>query len=150
MERNELIAFNNQFLQFVKAFEELKQRQHFNEIDPSITIREVHVVVAIEQNPSINMARLAELIGVTRSAMTQQAKRLQKKELISIESDPSNDKNKYLKLTKKGKALYELHQSQQHHLEQAILSVLSNYSAEDIAKISHLMKQIKQVWKDLP
>lgn len=150
MERNELIAFNNQFLQFIKAFEELKQRQHFNEIDPSITIREVHFVVVIEQNPSINMARLAELTGITRSAMTQQAKRLQKKELISIENDLSNDKNKYLKLTKKGKALYELHQSQQHHLEKAILSVLSNYSAEDIAKISHLMKQIKQVWKDLP
>lgn len=102
MNKKELHKFNNRFNSFVLAFEQLKKDQHRNSIDKSITINEVHLIDLIGRNQPVNLVKLSELLEVSRSAITQSVRRLTKKDFVSFEFAPDNEKNKYLILSKKG------------------------------------------------
>ena len=150
MNKKELQQFNNHFMSFMEAFEKLKSQQHANVIDQSITASEVHLIVTIENHQPINLVKLAEIQNISRSAVTQSSKRLIQKGLISLTTSPKNGKNKYLQLTGKGKKIYQLHQTQQDYIENAVLTVLETYSQEDLNKVTSLMADIKAVWENLP
>ena len=96
MNKKELHKFNNRFNSFALAFEQLKKAQHRNSIDKSITINEVHLIDLIGRNQPVNLVKLSELLEVSRSAITQSVRRLTKKNLVSFEFAPDNEKNKYL------------------------------------------------------
>ena len=131
MNKKELHKFNNRFNSFALAFEQLKKAQHRNSIDKSITINEVHLIDLIGRNQPVNLVKLSEILEVSRSAITQSVRRLTKKDLVSFEFAPDNEKNKYLILSKKGVDVFNIHKEQQEHIEKAIFSVLRNYSDED-------------------
>lgn len=94
MNKEELHKFNNRFNSFALAFEQLKKDQHRNSIDKSITINEVHLIDLIGRNQPVNLVKLSELLEVSRSAITQSVRRLTKKDLVSFEFAPDNEKNK--------------------------------------------------------
>jgi len=127
MNKKELHKFNNRFNSFVLAFEQLKKAQHRNSI-----------------------VKLSELLEVSRSAITQSVRRLTKKDLVSFEFAPDNEKNKYLILSKKGVDVFNIHKEQQEHIEKAISSVLRNYSDEDLQMVMKLMDDVEKVWQELP
>ena len=150
MNKKELHKFNNRFNSFVLAFEQLKKAQHRNSIDKSITINEVHLIDLIGRNQPVNLVKLSELLEVSRSAITQSVRRLTKKDLVSFEFAPDNEKNKYLILSKKGVDVFNIHKEQQEHIEKAISSVLRNYSDEDLQMVMKLMDDVEKVWQELP
>lgn len=150
MNKKALLKFNNRFNSFVLAFEQLKKAQHRNSIDKSITINEVHLIDLIGRNQPVNLVKLSELLEVSRSAITQSVRRSTKKDLVTFEFAPDNEKNKYLILSKKGVEVFNIHKEQQEHIEKAIFSVLRNYSDEDLQMVMKLMDDVEQVWQELP
>ena len=150
MNKKELHKFNNRFNSFALAFEQLKKAQHRNSIDKSITINDVHLIDLIGRNQPVNLVKLSELLEVSRSAITQSVRRLTKKDLVSFEFAPDNEKNKYLILSKKGVDVFNIHKEQQEHIETAIFSVLKNYSEEDLQRVMKLMDDVEKVWQELP
>ena len=150
MNKKELLKFNDRFNSFVLAFNQLKNFQHRNSIDKSITINEVHLIDLIGRNQPVNLVKLSELLEVSRSAVTQSVRRLTKKDLVSFEFAQDNEKNKYLILSKKGVEVFNIHKEQQEHIEKAIFSVLRNYSEEDLQMVVKLMDDVEQVWQELP
>ena len=150
MNKKELHKFNNRFNSFALAFERLKKNQHRNSIDKSITINEVHLIDLIGRNQPVNLVKLSELLEVSRSAVTQSVRRLTKKDLITFEFAPDNEKNKYLILSKKGVEVFNVHKEQQEYIEKTIFSVLRNYSEEDLQMVMKLMDDVEQVWRELP
>ena len=150
MNKKELHKFNNRFNSFVLAFEQLKKDKHRNSIDKSITINEVHLIDLIGRNQPVNLVTLSELLEVSRSAITQSVRRLTKKDLVSFEFAPDNEKNKYLILSQKGVDVFNIHKEQQEYIETAIFSVLKNYSDEDLQMVMKLMDDVEKVWQELP
>ena len=132
------------------GFEQVKKDQHRNSIDKSITINEVHLIDLIGRNQPVNLVTLSELLEVSRSAITQSVRRLTKKDLVSFEFAPDNEKNKYLILSQKGVDVFNIHKEQQEHIETAIFSVLKNYSDEDLQMVMKLMDDVEKVWQELP
>ena len=98
----------------------------------------------------MNLVKLSGLLEVSRSAVTQSVRRLIKKDLVSFEFAPDNEKNKYLILSKKGVGVFNVHKEQQEHIEKTIFSVLRNYSEEDLQMVMKLMDDVEQVWRELP
>ena len=150
MNKKELLKFNNRFNSFALDFEQLKKDQHRNSIDKSITINEVRLIDLIGRNQPVNLVKLSELLEVSRSAITQSVRRLIKKDLVSFEFAPDNEKNKYLILSKKGVEVFNIHKEQQEHIEKAIFSILRNYSEEDLQMVMKLLDDVEQVWRELP
>lgn len=150
MNKKELHKFNNRFNSFVLAFEQLKKDQHRNSIDKSITINEVHLIVVIGENQPLNLAKLSELLGVSRSAITQSVRRLIQKNLVFFDFKSNNGKNKYLRLSEKGIEVFKIHKEQQAYIEKSIFSVLNNYSEGELQTVVKLMDDIEKVWGELP
>ena len=150
MNKKELHKFNNRFNSFVLAFEQLKKDQHRNSIDKSITINEVHLIVVIGENQPLNLVKLSELLGVSRSAITQSVRRLIQKNLVFFDFKSNNGKNKYLRLSEKGIEVFKIHKEQQAYIEKSIFSVLNNYSEVELQTVVKLMDDIEKVWGELP
>ena len=150
MDKKEFITFNSRFNRFVLAFEQLKKNQHKNSVDKSITLNEVHLIVVIGKNQSLNLVKLSELLEVSRSAVTQSVRRLFQKNLVVFDFAPNNEKNKYLRLSEKGIEVFKIHKDQQEYIERSIFSVLNNYSERELQTVVKLMDDIERVWRELP
>ena len=150
MDKKEFITFNNRFNRFILAFDKLKKNQHKSGVDKSITLNEVHLIVVIGENQPLNLVKLSELLEVSRSAITQSVRRLIQKNLVVLDFDPNNGKNKYLRLTEKGIEIFKIHKEQQAYIEKSIFSVLNNYSEVELKTVVKLMDDIEKVWGELP
>ena len=150
MDKKEFIEFNNRFNRFILAFDQLKKNQHKSGVDKSITLNEVHLIVAIGENQPLNLVKLSELLEVSRSAITQSVRRLIQKNLVDFDFDPNNGKNKYLRLSEKGIEIFKIHKEQQEYIEKSIFSVLNNYSEVELKTVVKLMDDIEKVWGELP
>ncbi|HHS7744265.1 TPA: MarR family winged helix-turn-helix transcriptional regulator [Streptococcus pneumoniae] len=150
MDKKEFIAFNNRFNRFILAFDQLKKNQHKSGVDKSVTLNDVHLIVAIGKNQPLNLVKLSELLEVSRSAITQSVRRLIQKNLVVFDFDPNNGKNKYLRLSEKGIEIFKIHKEQQAYIEKSIFSVLNNYSEVELKTVVKLMDDIEKVWGELP
>ena len=150
MDKKEFIVFNNRFNRFILAFDQLKKNQHKSGVDKSITLNDVHLIVAIGKNQPLNLVKLSELLEVSRSAITQSVRRLIQKNLVFFDFDSNNGKNKYLRLSEKGIEIFKIHKEQQAYIEKSIFSVLNNYSEVELQTVVKLMDDIEKVWGELP
>lgn len=70
---------------------------------------EVSLLDIIHRHPDHSAAQLAETLGITRGALTQTAKKLMEKGLITQYHLPNNRKTKYHQLTDAGEAVRQGH-----------------------------------------
>ena len=119
--RKNCISLINRFNSFVLAFEQLKKAQHRNSIDKSITINEVHLIDLIGRNQPVNLVKLSELLEVSRSAITQSVRRLTKKDLVSFEFAPDNEKINIWYYPKKGLTFLTFIKSSKNIIEKPFL-----------------------------
>ena len=63
---------------------------------------EIHTIRTIGENPKVNVTRLAELMGVTKGAISQTVNKLAKKGLVRRLHSPDNAREVLLELTDRG------------------------------------------------
>jgi DNA-binding MarR family transcriptional regulator len=76
---------------------------------------EIHTITMVGKNNEINMTQLAEMMGVTKGAISQTIRKLVNKNLIS-KSNAINKKEINLKLSEKGLIVYKGQESFQKEL----------------------------------
>lgn len=69
-------------------------------------LTEVHTIIMVGKNKELNMTKLAEMMGVTKGAISQTIRKLSAKNLI-VKQNSTNNKEFNLKLTEKGKIVYD-------------------------------------------
>ncbi|MCJ7446498.1 MAG: MarR family transcriptional regulator [Bacteroidales bacterium] len=67
---------------------------------------EIHTITMVGKNKKINVTRLAEVMGVTKGAISQTIKKLVSKNLI-LKTNLRNRKEVNLKLSEKGRLVYK-------------------------------------------
>lgn len=68
----------------------------------SLHYTEMAFLDVVAQNPNANVSRISELLGITKSAVTQTCTKLAQKELIAAMRREDNKKEKYFRLTPLG------------------------------------------------
>jgi DNA-binding MarR family transcriptional regulator len=68
-------------------------------------VSEVHTIYLVGKNPEINVTNLAELLGITKGAISQTVSRLARKDYL-LKYKVRNHKEVNLKLTEKGQQIY--------------------------------------------
>jgi DNA-binding MarR family transcriptional regulator len=76
---------------------------------------ELHTITVIAKNREINMTQLAEIMGVTKGAISQTVRKLVNKHLI-VKSNITNRKEVNLKLSEKGMIVYKSQESFQKEI----------------------------------
>ena len=84
--------------------------QHFGqklEIEAGISLAQWSILKQLVDHPASSALSLAHTVGIQPSTLTQALKRLEKKDFIYLEKDPSDSRKKILSLTRAGKLVLD-------------------------------------------
>ena len=71
---------------------------------------EIHLITTIGETPGINVTELAKRHGISKAAISQKLKKLEKKDLVKRFKNSENEKAVLLKLTTEGKIAFKGHE----------------------------------------
>ena len=94
-------------VELANAMERMPRR--FGTEEP-LSSREIHIIeMSGDSDEMLSVTDLARLLGITKGAVSQNLKKMEKKGLITKISDPENSSRSIVKLTSKGKTAYYAH-----------------------------------------
>ena len=109
---------------------------------------EIHTIMAIGKNPDINLTSLSHLLGISKSAISQMAGRLTKKNLVERHRDPDNDKEILLCLSPKGTIAYLGHEQHHAKIYARMHRNLGDLSDKDAALILRFLSAMEETLDD--
>ena len=100
---------------------------------------EIHTIVAIGENPMMNITELAKKLGVTKAAASQAVGKLEKKNYVRKLRDMKNEREVLVVLSENGRLAHEGHKS----VWKAVCSeFLSDLKAEQVAAFKTIAGKI--------
>ena len=98
----------------------------------------------IGKSPEINVTEIAKRKGVTKGAVSQIVKKLEKKKLIKKFKAPENDKSVFIKLTKKGRIAYENHELFHDKYDSKMIEKLKKMNYEQLILITKTFEILEE------
>lgn len=93
---------------------------------------EIHMLQCIEENPDAHISGLARLLGVTRGAASQTAKRLERKQMAVKQASPENSRKILLRLTPAGQTAVANHKAAHARYNAVIAEILAGAQPEQL------------------
>lgn len=119
-------------LVIIEKFFEVDKKTRYYGTGKPLFHSEIHMIKAIKENEGIHITGLAEILGITKGAVSQTVIKLEKKGLIVKERDINNYSKYLLTLTPLGKVAYINHLKFHRNYEQLLTSILNGKSDENI------------------
>lgn len=125
-----------------KLFEADRKTRYYGTNEP-LYEAEIHMITSIKENEGIHVTGLAELLGVTKGAVSQIIMKLQKKGMIVKDTDPHNLSRLVLRLTPKGETAYIQHEKLHAEFDRLVNESLDGASEQDIQFLKHFLDLIE-------
>jgi DNA-binding MarR family transcriptional regulator len=104
-------------------------------------VTEIHTITMVGKNREINMTGLAEIMGVTKGAISQTIRKLVRKNYI-LKSNSTNRKEFNLKLSEKGDIVFKGQESFQRELFEFAETLYNQARPEDRELVNRLFTAI--------
>lgn len=111
--------------------------------DTELYHSEIHMLQCIMDNPGLHISGIARKLGITRSAASQTAKRLERKKMILKEVNPSDSKKIVMILTAKGETACRHHKLAHEKYRAIISGILSSSSTEQLHFLTDFLIQLE-------
>lgn len=134
------IAYDS--LHFASALIELDKKTRYYGTDVPIFHSEIHVIMAIAEHPGIHVGGLADILGVTKGAVSEILKKLERKALVIKEVDDLNLSRYLLYLTDKGKKAHSNHLHYHTILNCMVEEQLEDASEHDLKFLSDFLSSL--------
>jgi DNA-binding MarR family transcriptional regulator len=131
------IAYESLDLAF--ALMELDKKTRYYGTDVPIFHSEIHVIKAIAEHPCIHVGGLADILGVTKGAVSEIIKKLERKALIIKEVDELNLSRYLLSLSKKGEKAHKIHMHYHALLNSVVENELQNATESELNFLSSFL-----------
>ncbi len=103
---SELHSLIDLFLKILQLYSVITRKPKDYGTGDLLYFTEIHTITMVGKNKEINMTKLADMMGVTKGAISQTINKLVRKNLIS-KSNTINKKEFNLMLTEKGNIVYD-------------------------------------------
>ncbi len=120
------------------------KKTHFYGTDKRLFEAEIHLIVAIQENPGFHVAALAQKFGVTKGAVSQLVQKLEKKGMVTKQNDPDNQSKVLLSLTSKGQTAYATHARFHREFDEKVTRLLEEESEEHVRFLKHFLRTMAQ------
>ncbi|MBU2510126.1 MarR family transcriptional regulator [bacterium] len=145
-----LRKINNKFEELVRLYLELEKKPRRYGTDETLTSAEIHLIEVIGDNDeTLSVTDLARYSSVTKGAISQSLKKLEKKGLTLKEEDPQNSSRAIVKLSSKGKAAYFSHKYWHETMDGGYLSYLTDLGDEKIEFLMEFMSKVEAFLKSV-
>ena len=119
------------FLRVVTKLSEIDSKTRHYGTDEPLYGAEIHMIKSIRENEGIHVTGLAEMLGVTKGAVSQIIQKLERKGMIVKDADPRNLSRLVLRLTPKGETAYLYHEELHREFDGLFNSALENATEEN-------------------
>jgi DNA-binding MarR family transcriptional regulator len=110
MQDSKIHLIHERFMTIVELAAKLERMPRRFGTEEPLSSREIHLIEASGDNgEALSVTDLAKLLGITKGAVSQNLKKMEKKGLTIKIEDPQNSSRSIVKLTSKGKAAYYAH-----------------------------------------
>lgn len=117
-------------------------------------VSEIHMIKAVRENPGMHVTGLAEMLGVTKGAVSQILQKLEKKGMIEKIPDPANASRLILKTTPDGDVAYDEHERLHAYYDLIFTDLLQNATEENKIFLTEFLislnKQLELEEKKIP
>ena len=130
------------FMGIVRRTAELENRPwHFGTAE-TLYRSEIFLLELIGDRESIGVTEAADLLGITKGAVSQTLKKLDAKGLVEKRSDPINSLKACLYLTNKGKSTFYAHKHWHETMDGGFKDYCSRLSQENIFFLDEFLNQL--------
>ncbi|MCL6456998.1 MAG: MarR family winged helix-turn-helix transcriptional regulator, partial [Gorillibacterium sp.] len=99
----------------IHKYNQWENKQRTYGTDTVLSKAEIHTIVAVGDNPGINITALADILGITKGAASQMIYKLVGKGAVEKKVSPNSDTEVVLNLTEDGQKNYAAHS--EYHLQ---------------------------------
>lgn len=125
------LRISDSLLRVVYKFFEIDKKTRYYGTNVPLFPSEIHMINKIKQNEGIHVTGLANILNVTKGAVSQIIMKLEKKGLIQKEKDINNQSRLVLKLTSKGETAYQNHERFHKKIEAMVNEIIKDASKEE-------------------
>ena len=104
---------------------------------------EIHMLLSIEDRQSTNATKMANKLGISKSAVSQTISRLEKKGVILKDKDPYNKNELILSLTSFGEKAFGQYKKKQASNRMLFNQYLNTLSEHDRGVINNFLQEVK-------
>lgn len=104
---------------------------------------ERHMLDIFGDNPGMNITELAELLGVTKGAISQIVSKLEKKGAVRRYKEAGNGKEVRIELTAKGLEIYEHHKAKNDETISYLQGVLREHPDDKVEFLVEMFKSLE-------
>lgn len=128
----------NEVEQVIRGFRDLYNKMAFlNKFKMEASLKgykasEVHCIEYVGHNRDCNVTKLAEILLMTRGAISKRAKKLIQKGILESYQRPDNQKEIYFRLTARGEAVYKAHEELHKEFQERDKAIFEQVSDEQI------------------
>lgn len=140
--------FEEKFIQMINTYNELENLNL--EFVPGVKVShsDAHLLDLMAKNPHKKVSELAEAFGVTKGAVSQQIKKLEKRDLIERIRMNDNYREVYIELTDKGKIAVKNHNKFHDILFKDFAGILNNLNPEQTQFINTILETVTNLLRE--
>ncbi len=128
---NEKLKIHGKFQSIMELALKLTKTPKRFGTDHDLSHSEIHLIEMIGDNEDLSVTDIAGLIGVTKGAVSQSLKRLERKGLTGKQPDPENRSRSLVFLTAKGNMAYWAHKHWHETMDGGFRQYLEELNIED-------------------
>jgi DNA-binding MarR family transcriptional regulator len=137
----ELQQLIDQFLKILHLYSVIGRKPKDYGTGDLLYFTELHTITMVARNDEVNMTQLAEIMGVTKGAISQTIRKLVHKNLI-MRTNMNNRKEINLRLSEKGRRVLSAQESFQKEIFTFAAALYENASPEDRDTVRRLFLAI--------
>jgi DNA-binding MarR family transcriptional regulator len=132
------------FLRIASKIAELDKKIRHYGTDQALYNAEIHMIKCIKENEGIHVIGLADMLGVTKGAVSHILMKLEHKGMVIKDTDPRNLSRLMLRLTSKGETAY-LHHEKLHRKYDALFNAaLKSTTEENMAFLKSFLNCLEE------
>lgn len=131
-------------LDAISEFYEYDSKARTFGTDTELYHSEIHMLQCIADNPDLHISGVARLLGVTRGAASQMAKRLERKQMVTRGASSGDHKKVVLLLTPKGRTAAANHREAHEKYNARIAELLQGADAGQLQFLADFLRRFEQ------
>lgn len=141
--KDEQIKIHGRFLSIMNLARQLEQSPKKFGTGEMLSHTEIHLIEIIGDTENLSVTDIANHLGITKGAVSQSLKRLEKKGLSKKDADPFNASRSIVTLTSKGLTAYWAHKHWHEEMDGGFASYMEDLSQGEFKIILHFLERVE-------
>jgi DNA-binding MarR family transcriptional regulator len=141
------LAIAEKFGRIASLWQQLEKQPRKFGTEEELYSSEIHLIEAIGDNRDLSVTDISRVLGVTKGAVSQTLKKIEKKGLAAKHADPMNSSRVSVELTSKGKVAFYAHRHWHETMDGGFKKYFSELPEEKIHFLDEVLSVIEAFLK---